>query len=109
MARYIKVSRKVAEYLGLTDARNELQDGNYLLWQADMLNFGPLTDIMATLSKIGGVLLTPEQAKSEQDGKLSISLPAAMDVQFQTAAVSDNTSTETSLKAKKSTKSTKKK
>jgi hypothetical protein len=109
MARYIKVSRKVAEYLGLTDVRNKLKDGNYLLWQADMLKFGPLSDIMATLSKIGGVLLTPEQAKSEQDGKLSASLPTATDEQFQTAEVSDNIPTEASSKVTKSTKSTKKK
>ena len=43
MARYIKVNPLVADYLNLRNDRNTVKDGNYLLWQADMLRFGPLT------------------------------------------------------------------
>ena len=86
MARYIKATPKVAEYLGLTGVRNKVKDGNYLLWQADMLRFAPLTDLTDTLAKIGAVSLTPAEAKQEQDGKLSTALPTATDSQFQEAA-----------------------
>lgn len=92
MARYIKATPKIAEYLGLTGIRNKLKDGNYLLWQADMLKFGPLTDLASTLSKIGAVSLTPEEAKQEQDGKLTTDLPEPADSQFKDSS-SEATST----------------
>ena len=46
MARYIKVNPLVADYLNLRNDRNTVKDGNYLLWQADMLRFGPLTELV---------------------------------------------------------------
>jgi len=93
MARYIKATPKIAEYLGLTGVRNKLKDGNYLLWQADMLKFGPLADLASTLSKIGAVSLTPEQAKQEQDGKLTTDLPEPADSQFEDSASEPEAST----------------
>lgn len=100
MARYIKVNPKVAEYLGLMGVRNRMKDGNYLLWQADMLKFGPLTDLTSTLAKIGAVSLTPAEAKEEQDGKLTTSLPVPSDSKFQeTESTESNSSSDTSVEA----------
>lgn len=42
MARYIKANPKVAAYLNLQNDRNTVKDGNYILWQSDLLPFGPL-------------------------------------------------------------------
>jgi hypothetical protein len=82
MARYIKANRKVAEYLHLENDRNTVTDGNYLLWQGDMLAFGPLTQLSDTLERIGGLALMPHEAREEQDGTVSRPLPVAKDERF---------------------------
>ena len=82
MARYIKVNPKVAKFLNLECDRNVVKDGNYLLWQADMLAFGPLTQLADTLQRIGGIALLPHEAREEQDGKVTRSLPRATDPRF---------------------------
>lgn len=82
MARYIKVNPLVADYLNLRNDRNTVKDGNYLLWQADMLRFGPLTQLTETLKQIGGLALMPHEAKEEQDGTVVRDLPIAEDPRF---------------------------
>lgn len=82
MARYIKVNPLVADYLNLRNDRNTVKDGNYLLWQADMLRFGPLTQLADTLKQIGGLALMPHEAKEEQDGIVVRDLPIAGDPRF---------------------------
>ena len=82
MARYIKVNPLVADYLNLCNDRNTVKDGNYLLWQADMLRFGPLTQLTETLKQIGGLALLPHEAKEEQDGTVVRDLPIAEDPRF---------------------------
>lgn len=83
MARYIKANPLVAQYLQLEDERNKVSDGNYLLWQNDMLKFGPLTQLNDILVKIGGIALIPHEARSEQDGTICRPLPRATDARFQ--------------------------
>lgn len=82
MARYIKVNPKVAEYLHLTNDRNKVADGNYLLWQADMLAFGRLSELPEILMKIGGLSLQAHEAREEQDGTVIRELPTPEDSQF---------------------------
>lgn len=82
MARYIKANPKVAKFLNLESDRNTVKDGNYLLWQADMLAFGPLTQLANTLQQIGGIALLPHEAREEQDGKVTRPLPQAADPRF---------------------------
>lgn len=82
MARYIKANPKVAAFLGLERDRNTVTDGNYLLWQADMLAFGPLTQLQETLVQIGGIALMPHEARQEQDGTVVRPLPTATDPRF---------------------------
>lgn len=82
MARYIKVNPKVAEYLHLTEDRNKVADGNYLLWQADMLAFGRLSELPEILMKIGGLSLQAHEAREEQDGRVIRELPTPEDSQF---------------------------
>lgn len=102
MARYIKANPLVARYLQLENDRNMVSDGNYLLWQNDMLKFGPLTQLNDILVKIGGIALMPHEARSEQDGTICRPLPRATDTRFQQpikanvddAIVGDNTNTE---------------
>ena len=88
MARYIKANPKVAKFLQLENDRNTVKDGNYLLWQADMLSFGPLTHLSETLAMIGGIALMPHEAREEQDGTVIRPLPVATDPRFvvETAA-----------------------
>lgn len=82
MARYIKANPKVVAFLGLTRDRNTVKDGNYLLWQADMLAFGPLTQLQETLTQIGGLALLAHEAREEQDGTVTRPLPTPTDPRF---------------------------
>lgn len=83
MARYIKANPLVARFLNLDSERNTVSDGNYLFWQADMLKFGPLTQLNDILVKIGGLALSPHEAREEQDGTVCRQLPLATDARFQ--------------------------
>lgn len=82
MARYIKANSKVAKFLNLESDRNTVKDGNYLLWQSDMLAFGPLTQLADTLAQIGGIALLAHEAREEQDGTVTRPLPQATDERF---------------------------
>lgn len=82
MAKYIKANPKVAQYLRLENDRNRVKDGNYLLWQADMLAFGRLTQLPEILRQIGGIALLAHEARQEQDGTVIRELPVATDERF---------------------------
>lgn len=82
MARYIKANPKVAAYLNLQNDRNTVKDGNYILWQSDLLAFGPLTRLSETLAAIGAIALMPHEAREEQDGTELRPLPTATDPRF---------------------------
>ena len=82
MARYIKANHLVAEFLHVENDRNHVTDGNYLLWQADILAFGKLIDLPEILAQIGGLALMAHEAKEEQDGTVVRPLPVATDPRF---------------------------
>ena len=86
MARYIKANPKVAQYLNLQNDRNTVKDGNYILWQSDLLAFGPLTRLPETLAAIGAIALMPHEAREEQDGTRLRPLPTATDPRFEVPA-----------------------
>lgn len=86
MARYIKANPKVAQFLNLQNDRLSVNDGNYILWQADMLAFGPLTRLSETLTAIGAIALMPHEAREEQDGTKLRPLPTATDPRFEVPA-----------------------
>jgi hypothetical protein len=67
MAFYIKVTKEVADALGLTAIRNKTADGNVLLWQADVAGF-PGDTVFERAAEVGGACLIPQQAKGEIDG-----------------------------------------
>ena len=89
MARYIKANPKVAKFLNLVSDRNTVKDGNYLLWQSDMLKFGPLTQLADTLVQIGGIALLAHEAREEQDGTVTRPLPQATDERFVMPTIAD--------------------
>lgn len=82
MAKYIKANPKVAQFIHVENDRNQVKDGNYLLWQGDMTAFGPLTMLNDTLKQIGGIALMPHEAREEQDGTVLRPLPVAEDPRF---------------------------
>ena len=82
MARYIKANPKVAQFLRVENDRNRVKDGNYLLWQADILPLGRLTDLPQILEQIGGIALMAHEARQEQDGTVLRELPTATDPRF---------------------------
>lgn len=86
MANYVKANPLVAKYLGLENDRNTVADGNYILWQGDMLAFGKLTELYVIAQRIGAVVLSPYEAKQEQDGTTLRTLPLATDERFITEA-----------------------
>ena len=82
MARYIKANPKVAQFLRVENDRNQVKDGNYLLWQADILPLGRLTELPQILEQIGGIALMAHEARQEQDGTVLRELPMATDPRF---------------------------
>ena len=111
MARYIKANPKVAAFLHLENDRNTVKDGNYLLWQGDMLAFGPLTQLSETLEQIGGLALLAHEAREEQEGTVTRELPIATDERFimpaasitEEAAETTTETTETAATSKSTT------
>ena len=96
MARYIKANPKVAQFLRVENDRNQVKDGNYLLWQADILPLGRLTDLPQILEQIGGIALMAHEARQEQDGTVVRELPTATDPRF--VVEKDETTTEDEAK-----------
>lgn len=82
MALYIKANPLVAAHLNVDKLRLKLSDGNYLLWQADMLAFGKLYEIPQICERIGALPLQPWEARQEQDSSLLRPLPVATDDRF---------------------------
>ena len=112
MARYIKANPKVAAFLHLENDRNTVKDGNYLLWQGDMLAFGSLTQLSVTLEQIGGLALLAHEAREEQEGTVTRELPIATDERFvmpaastteETAETTTETTTETAATSESTT------
>lgn len=82
MERYVKVNRKVAEFLHLENDRTMFADGCFLLWMQDIMAFGSLINFQGILAQIGAVALDGDAAKEEQDGKCTHLLPVATDERF---------------------------
>lgn len=82
MERYVKVNRKVAEFLHLENDRTQFKDGNFLLWMQDIMVFGSLINFNQILAQIGAVALDGDSAKQEQDGECTHLLPVATDERF---------------------------
>lgn len=82
MERYVKVNRKVAEFLHLENDRTMFADGCFLLWMQDIMAFGNLINFQGILAQIGAVALDGDAAKEEQDGKCTHLLPVATDERF---------------------------
>lgn len=106
MARYIKANPLVARYLQLENERNKVSDGNYLLWQADMLKFGPLTQLNSILVQIGAIALMAHEARQEQDGSVVRPLPQATDVRFVQPTRGNDAETDEANEASDSTDAT---
>lgn len=94
MERYVKVNRKVVEFLGLQNDRTQFKDGNFLLWMQDLMVFGNLINFGSILSQIGGIALTGEEAREEQDGVTNRPLPTATDERFIIETASQVTGSE---------------
>ena len=78
---YIKVNRKVVDYLGVTNDRYQFPDGNYMLWKFDLLPLGGNNE--ETIRMVGGVGMTSEQVREEQHGGTPTPLPEAEDERFR--------------------------
>jgi hypothetical protein len=78
---YIKVNRKVVDYLGVADQRYMFDDGNYMLWKLDLLPLGGNNN--ETIRMIGGVGMSSEQVRAEQKGETVTPLPEAEDERFR--------------------------
>ena len=92
MEKYVKVNRKVVEFLGLQNDRTQFKDGCFLLWMQDLMVFGSLINFGRILSQIGAIPLTGEEARQEQDGVMNRPLPTATDERFiiETASQEDS-------------------
>ena len=67
MAYYIKVSKEVADSIGVSRYRNKTADGRYLLWQAD-LDGEEGNTLLERAAAVDGVCLTANEARDEIDG-----------------------------------------
>ncbi len=92
---YVKVNKKVVDYLGVADQRYRFADGNYMLWKFDLMTLGGNNE--NTLRRIGGVGMSSEQVRAEQHGGDPTPLPEAEDEQFrmEEAAVTEEVAEDT--------------
>lgn len=67
MAKYVKVTKEVSDFLGNTEARVKTADGAVLRWQADLNNIPGIT-LSERAARVGGAVLTPYEAAQERDG-----------------------------------------
>ena len=65
--QYIKAPRALADFLGLLDSRSTFADGNYLLWDRDILRLAGSGTIEELLPRIGSVILTAPEVRAEQN------------------------------------------
>ena len=59
-----------------------MPDGNYLLYQTDLLVFGPLFRLREYAARIGGAVMSDREAAANQRGELTTALPAATDPEW---------------------------
>lgn len=94
---YFKVNKLVAEELNLTTERNRTKDGGYILWYADINRLGSMADVKGIMRRIGGLELTPNEARNELYGVHNEPLPVAEDERYilqQNKVNNDSTPTE---------------
>lgn len=65
--QYIKAPRALADFLGLLDSRTTFADGNYLLWDRDILRLAGSGTIEELLPQVGSVILTAPEVRAEQN------------------------------------------
>ncbi len=65
--QYIKSPRPLAAFLGLLDSRTTFADGNYLLWDRDILRLAGSGTIEELLPQIGSIILTAPEVRAEQN------------------------------------------
>lgn len=96
-AIYIKVNKKVADYLGVTEFRNQFKDGAYMLCRSDLTRFSSFGNEFQIAEQIGGVVLSMNEALEEQSGVRNRPLPEAIDERFKMPTSSANTKTTNTL------------
>lgn len=79
---YFKVNKLVAEELNLTTERNRTKDGAYILWYADINRLGSMVDVNGIMRRIGGLELSPNEARNELYGVHNEPLPVAEDERY---------------------------
>lgn len=67
MAKYVKVTKEISDFLGNSKARVNTADGGVLRWQADLDSIPGVT-LEDRAAEIGGAVLTPFEAAQERDG-----------------------------------------
>lgn len=83
MAYYVKCNEKTYQYIGAPAERVALPDGNHIAWQADFAKFQQYPDFRAIAAATGSLLLSPSEARDEQDGVTCRELPEATDEMFR--------------------------
>lgn len=76
---YIKAPKKVAILVGQSENRGVFPDGNFLLWERDLLCLSPY-DVEA----LGCARMTSQEVISEQHGGVPLQLPDATDPRVAT-------------------------
>ena len=79
---FVKVSPWTAKKLNLDRTRIRMADGNYLLYQTDLLVFGPLFRLREYAARIGGAVMSDREAAANQRGEMTTALPAATDPEW---------------------------
>lgn len=77
--QYIKAPKELAIHLGLKYSRPQFPDGNYLLWDRDLMRFGNSSTFPQLIPALGCTILTASEVREEQDGGEPNKLPVATD------------------------------
>jgi hypothetical protein len=91
---YGKVNSKVLDFMNVEkESLYQYADGGYLILQTTMRNLATRLKIQMngnwldlyqrTMAQVGGLVLTQQESKDEQDGKVSHPMPQAIDQRFR--------------------------
>lgn len=77
--RYIKANKEVVKILRLENLRPLLPDGNYLIWDRDLLVLGSSDSFGELIPALGCRELTAQEVRAEQEGGEPADLPEPTD------------------------------
>ncbi len=80
--RYIKARRETARFLNLTELRQVFPDGNFLIWDRDIMRICSPAELDERLASFGCREVSVAEARAEFNGEIVTELPDITDTRI---------------------------